>query len=106
MLRPGDKRRAKRDRHDSVVELFGADGALLATGRLADHSETGMSFSSPEKFSVGDGIKARLRLLEKGVLEAEGAVVWARLQAGRQLYGVRFSSVKRVHPTGEFKGER
>lgn len=106
MLRGFDKRRAARDRHDSVVEIFGPGGGLKATGRLADYSASGISFSAEEPFAKGDRFSARLRLLDKGVLDVTGEVVWARRENGRGLYGVRFESVSRVHPTGEFKGER
>lgn len=96
-----DKRRARRDRHDSVIEILGADGGLRCTGRLADFSESGVSFSSVGKFSRGEKITARLRLLHKGVLEVSGEIVWERGHGAGRLYGVKFSSVQNVYPTGE-----
>lgn len=106
MMRPNDKRRAKRDKHDSVVEIFDMSGKLRAAGRLADYSASGISFTSSEEFAKGDKVSARLRLLDKGVLDVAGEVVWVRKENGRALYGVRFDSVKKVHPTGELKGGR
>lgn len=98
-----EKRRARRDNHDSVIELFGDDASLKGTGRLVDYSKSGVSFTSEENFAKGDKLKARLRLLGKGVLDVHGEVVWARLENNRKLYGVRFDSVQNVHPTGELK---
>jgi hypothetical protein len=106
MIRTNDKRRAQRDKHDSVVEILRPDGKLKATGRLADYSASGISFTSDAAFAKGDRFSARLRLLDKGVLEVTGEVVWVRKEGARVLYGVRFESVNRVHPTGEFKGEK
>lgn len=106
MIRTNDKRRAQRDKHDSVVEIFGPAGKLRATGRLADYSASGISFSSDAPFAKGEKFSARLRLLDKGVLDVTGEVVWARKEGARALYGVRFESVNRVNPTGELKGER
>jgi hypothetical protein len=96
-----DNRRARRARHDSVIELFGPDGRLKGTGRLADFSETGVSFSSEEAFSRGEKFSARLRLLHKGVLDVRGEVVWTRGEGKRRLYGVKFDTVNKVYPTGE-----
>lgn len=96
-----DKRRARRDRHDSVIEIFGADGKLEGTGRLADFSESGVSFSSEETFPKGEKVKARLRLLHKGVLDVSGEVVWVRGEGKRRQYGVKFDTVQKVYPTGE-----
>jgi len=100
---PSDKRRARRDKHDSVIELFDGAGKLRGTGRLFDFSKTGVSFYSAEAFAKGEKLKARLRLLGKGVLDVDGEVVWDRQENGRRLYGVKFDSVQTVHPTGELK---
>lgn len=97
-----DNRRARRDRHDSVVEIF-ENGALKCTGRLADFSSAGISFSSDSSFEKGEAARVRLRLLGRGVMDAEGQVVWARKEKGRFFYGFRFDSLKEVHPTGEKK---
>ncbi len=98
-----DKRGARRDNHDSVVEIFDTGGKLKCTGRLADFSTTGISFSSDYAFEKGEKVKTRVRLLHRGVLDAEGEVVWVRRGNNRALYGVKFSSLKNVHPTGELK---
>jgi len=44
-----------------------------------------------------------VRLLGKGVLDVSGEIVWARIEGGRKLYGVKFDSVESMHPTGELK---
>lgn len=97
-----EKRRAKRNRHDSVVEIF-EDGVLKCSGRLVDYSATGISFSSEAAFKKGERLRARLRLLHKGVLEADGEVVWTRGGGAHAVYGVKFDSVNNVYPTGEIK---
>ncbi len=96
-----EKRRARRDKHDSVVEIFDGSGKLKGTGRLADFSLSGISFSSEETFRKGEKLCARLRLLGKGVMEASGEVVWAREENNRRLYGVKFDSLRSIFPTGE-----
>lgn len=98
-----DKRRARRDSHDSVVEIFDQDGKLRCTGRMADFSDSGISFASDGAFEKGEKVKIRVRLLHKGVLDADGEIVWARRVNNRDLYGVKFSSLRNVHPTGELK---
>ena len=98
-----EKRRARRDKHDSVVEILDEGGTIKAFGRLADFSSSGVSFSSEKIFRKGERLKVRLRLLDRGTLEAEGEVVWAREKSGRAVYGVRFSEVRSVYPTGELR---
>ncbi|MDA8131977.1 MAG: PilZ domain-containing protein [Elusimicrobia bacterium] len=98
-----EQRRAERNRHDSVVELLDEDGRLTATGRLSDVSASGIAFSSDREFRKGEKLRARLRLLGRGALEAHGEVVWTRQDKGRRVYGVKFDSVTEVHPTGEKK---
>lgn len=98
-----EKRRDRRDKHDSVVEVMSPKGGLKCTGRLADYSASGIAFSSDSEFSKGEKLHARMRILEKGVLDFTGEVVWVRSEKNKTLYGVRFDSVSRVHPTGELK---
>lgn len=99
-----EKRRASRDKHDSVVEILDEDGAIRATGRLSDFSSSGVSFSSETAFRKGERLRVRLRLLDRGTLEGEGEVVWTRERNGRFLYGVSFSGLRNVYPTGELRG--
>ena len=101
-MRNKDHRRAKRDPHDSAIELFKA-GKLIAVGRLVDFSMSGASFRAELLLAVGDPVRARLRLLEKGTLDISGRVVWSCKKNGANLYGVRFDSIKTVYPTGELK---
>lgn len=98
-----EKRRARRDKHDSVVEILDEAGAIRASGRLADFSSSGVSFSSKTAFRKGECLKVRLRLLDRGTLEGEGEVVWVREKNGGSLYGVRFSGLRNVYPTGELR---
>lgn len=98
-----EKRRAKRNKHDSVVEILAPGGGLRGTGRLADYSASGIAFTSDSEFKKGDRLNARMRVLEKGVLDFTGEVVWVRTENNRTLYGIRFETVSRVHPTGELK---
>jgi hypothetical protein len=98
-----DKRRAERNNHDSVIELFDEKGKFFASGRLTDFSELGASFSIAEPAALPEKFRARLRLLSKGVLEVEAQVVRTRKDRNTTHYAVKFNGVKRVHPTGELK---
>lgn len=100
---PNYKLRAPRDRHDSVGEIFGADGSLLDTGRLVDFSKTGAAFFSMKVMKPADRFRLRVRLLEKGVLDISAQVVWTRKEGAGNLYGLKFESVRQVFPTGEIK---
>lgn len=98
-----DKRQAERNRHDSVIEIFDEKGKFFASGRLTDFSETGAAFSIAGPVKLPEKFRARLRLLSKGVLEAEAQLVRTRKENNVTHYGVKFNSLKRVHPTGELK---
>ncbi len=98
-----DKRQARRDKHDSVIEILDAGGKFSASGRLNDFSTTGASFSVSGAAPLPPKFRARLRLLDKGVLEVEARVVRVTKENNSTLYGVKFDSVKTVHPTGELK---
>lgn len=101
-----DKRRAPRNNHNSVIEIFDAEGNVAATGRLIDFSDVGAAFSVGDPLVMPEKFRVRLRLLERGVLEAEARVVWTRRDKNITRYGIIFDSLSRVHPTGEFKGPR
>ena len=101
-----DKRRAPRNKHNSVIEIFDVEGKVAASGRLVDFSTVGAAFSVGDPLVMPDKFRARLRFLDKGVLEAEARVVWTRRDRNITHYGIVFDSLKRVHPTGEFKGPR
>ena len=90
-----EERRAPRVPHDSVLELFDAEGRLMAEAlKLVDVSSLGASFSTTRLFAKGAKIRGRLRLLNFGVLEIEGRVVRLKERTNSTLYGVRFDSVK------------
>ncbi|MCX5785014.1 MAG: PilZ domain-containing protein [Elusimicrobia bacterium] len=101
-----DKRRAPRDRHDSVIEIFDAEGKVAATGRLVDFSKVGASFSVGNTVVIPAKFRARLRFLSEGVLDVEARVVRTRRERNATHYGIKFDSLTRVHPNGEFKGPR
>jgi len=98
-----DKRQARRDKHDSVIEILDAAGKFSASGRLSDFSTTGASFSVSGAAALPAKFRARLRLLDKGVLEVEAKVVRVTKENNSTLYAVKFESVKTVYPTGELK---
>ncbi|MCM2266966.1 MAG: PilZ domain-containing protein [Elusimicrobiales bacterium] len=98
-----DKRRAPRSLRDSVIEIFDAEGNVAATGRLIDFSDTGASFFVGDPLVMPERFRARLRFLDRGVLDARARVVWMRRDKNMTRYGIAFDSLKRVHPTGEFK---
>ncbi len=98
-----DKRRAQRERHDSVVEIFSPAGKLLDSGRLIDFSATGAAFFSVNAMANGARLRLRIRLLEKGVLDISAQVVWTRKEGAGNLYGLKFDSVQNVYPAGELK---
>jgi len=101
-----DKRRAPRNSHNSVIEIFDVEGNIAATGRLIDFSEAGASFSVGDPVVMPERFRARLRFLDRGVLDVRARVVWIRRDKNITRYGIAFDSLKRVHPTGEFKGLR
>ncbi len=101
-----DKRRAPRSRHNSVIEIFDAEGKVAATARLVDFSDVGAAFSVGDPLVMPDRFRARVRLFDRGVLEAEARVVWVKRDKNVTRYGIAFDSLTRVHPTGEFKGPK
>lgn len=98
-----DKRRAPRDKHDSVIEIFDVEGKVAATGRLVDFSTVGAAFTVGDPVVMPDKFRARLRLLATGVIEVEARVVRTVREKNRTHYGIKFTSLKTVHPTGERK---
>ena len=98
-----DNRRAPRDKHDSVIEILNAEGKFLASGRLTDFSTLGASFSVVNPGALPEKFRARMRFLDKGVLEVEAKVVRVRKEKNATHYGIKFDSVKNVYPTGERK---
>lgn len=101
-----DKRRAPRNKHDSVIEIFDAEGKVAATGRLVDFSTVGASFSVGDPVVMPEKFRARLRFIDKGVLEAEARVVRITREKNSTHYGIKFDSLRNIYPTGELKGPR
>lgn len=100
------KRCAARNNHNSAIEIFSDKGKLLGTGRLIEYSAKGASFCAPEGLVKGPSIRVRLRLFEKGILDVTAEVVWERKDKNATVFGIKFNSVERIHPTGELKGLR
>lgn len=91
-----DKRRLPRRPHDSVVELYDDAGAPAAGAfRLVDVSWSGACFVSTERLAPGRRLTARLRLLERGVVEVSARVVWAKPRGNATLYGLSFEGRRR-----------
>jgi hypothetical protein len=94
-----EKRRAPRARHDSVIELYDADGHLIiGIGRLVNFSNVGICFSSTKVLTKGQKLHARLRLLKEGALEVSARVVWVDKKPGSMFYGLEFDSVQKIQP--------
>jgi len=92
-----EKRRARRVKHDSVLEIFDKGGHLVAgVGRLVNFSAVGACFSTTQILTKGEKLRARLRLLKEGPLEVAARVVWSRKKPNSILYGIEFESVKKI----------
>jgi hypothetical protein len=90
-----EARRAIRYRHDSALELIDdADDKPTEFVRLVDVSSGGMSFSSARPFAKGARIRARLRLLDAGVLVITGTVIRIKEKSNSAVYAVEFDSVR------------
>ncbi|MEK7720846.1 MAG: PilZ domain-containing protein [Elusimicrobiota bacterium] len=93
-----DKRRAPREKHDSVIEIFDAGGKFAVSGRLTDFSTSGAAFSVADPGVIRKKFRARLRLLDTGVLEVEARVVRTRREKNATHYGIKFDSIKNISP--------
>jgi len=94
---PKETRRSPRVPHDSVLELYDAEGRLTAGGvTLVDVSAVGASFTTTRVFVKGEKVRGRLRLLDAGVLEVAGRVVRLKERTNSTLYGVEFDSVRAI----------
>jgi hypothetical protein len=93
-----EKRRSPRNKHDSVIEIFNVEGKVACEGRLIDFSQAGASFSSAVPIVMPDKFRVRLRILDKGVLEAQARVAWMRRQKNVTRYGIVFDSLEHIVP--------
>jgi|SRR5438105_4664838 len=99
-MRPSEKRRAPRADHDSVLEIYDAEGQLIiGVGRLVNFSNVGICFASTKVLEKGQKVTAHMRLLKEGALEATAHVVWVRKKTNTMLYGVEFDSIQKIKPT-------
>ena len=88
-----EKRRAAREKHDTVLDLFDSRGERVAcVATLADISTTGASFRSTQPFVKGAQVRARLRILGKGVLDIAGHIARIKEFSNYTLYGIAFDS--------------
>jgi PilZ domain-containing protein len=95
-----EKRRAPRASHDSVLEIFDAEGNfILGIGRLINFSNVGVCFSSTKVLEKGQKLHARLRLLKEGALEVSARVVWVEKKSNTMLYGLEFDSIQKIEPS-------
>ena len=96
-MKPNEKRRAPRVRHDSVVEILDASGTILiGTARLVDFSKVGLCIAGSLAVSPGDAVHARVRLLREGILEIVGRVVWLRKKPTGCQYGISAESTRQT----------
>ncbi|HAF94708.1 MAG TPA: hypothetical protein DCG50_01475, partial [Elusimicrobia bacterium] len=90
-----NNRRFERQRHNSVLEIYDESGKSIAwTAQLVNFSMGGASFSTTKLLDTGTHIRARIRILTKGVMEISGKVVWGRKKTNSNLYGIKFDSIK------------
>lgn len=98
--KPGKEgRRGPRFRHDSVLEISDDSGRLLVeVARLIDVSSVGVSFTTTHVFAKGERIRAKLRLMNAGVLQITGRVLRVKEKNNSTVYAVEFDSVKGKRP--------
>lgn len=89
-----EKRKTVRAKHDSVLEIYDAQGKLVdAILRLVDLSSEGACFTSTQALPRGARIQARLRLLGQGVLYVAGRILWTKTKGNATRYGMKFDAV-------------
>jgi len=95
-MKYSEKRRAPRAKHDSVLEIYDADGHLIiGIGRLVNFSNVGICFSSTKVLNKGQKLTARVRLLKEGTIEVTARVVWVEKKSNSFLYGIEFDSIQK-----------
>jgi len=98
------KPRAERIKSDSIIESFDESGKkLLWSGKLIDYSATGACFLTEKKFQMGELVKARIRIFNRGCLEISGKIVRGGIKGKLNLYAIKYDSLKEINPTGEKK---
>ena len=94
-----ENRRAPRADHDSIIEVFDADGDLIiGIGRLVNFSNAGVCISTTKVLEIGQKVTARIRLLREGAIEASARIVWSRKKPNSILYGIEFDSIRKIQP--------
>ena len=85
----GNKRRHLRSPCDLLIEIMDRDDRVAALGRVLNLSSAGACITSTADFRRGAPFLARLPMLRKNSNRISGQVVWARLTAGKFMYGIR-----------------
>ncbi len=96
-MEPREMRRSPRAKHDSVVEIFDAEGHLIiGIGRMINFSNVGICFSSTQVLKKGQRLHARIRLLREGALETSAHIVWVKKRPAFMLYGIAFDTIQKI----------
>ena len=86
-----ERRQTPRMSSDLVLEVYNPDGQLVAgVGRLLDLSAQGGRFETVLRLSLGQTVRAHLRLDSEKALEVQARVIWTRAKGPVSLYGVQF----------------
>jgi hypothetical protein len=94
-----ENRRASRSKHDSVLEIYDAEGHfIVGVGRLVNFSKVGVCFSSTKDLAKGDRLRSRIRLLKHGALDISARVMWVKKRPNTNYYGLEFDSVQKLRP--------
>jgi hypothetical protein len=92
-----ENRRAPRQSHNSVVEIYDDAGHSIAeVAHLVDFSNVGACFSTPKVFAIGQRIRLRLRLLREGRLYIRARIIRAEKKTNTTFYGIEFEQVHEV----------
>lgn len=91
-----EKRRARRARTDSRLDMFDAEGRFLAGHtRLVDFSPEGARLVSSVPLSRGQKIRGRMKV-KMGYIQIKGCIVWHRSDPPNHVYGVKFETLERI----------
>ncbi|MCX5785773.1 MAG: PilZ domain-containing protein [Elusimicrobia bacterium] len=93
-----EKRRAARIKHNTVIDILDMEGEVAVSSRLIDVSATGASFSMGDPLPIAGRFGARLRFMDKSVIEVKAHVVWTRKEKNLLRYGIKFDSLRQLRP--------
>ncbi len=96
-----EARRAPRSKHDSVLEIYDANGHFIeGVGRLVNFSNVGICFSSTKDLAKGARLRTKIRLLREGMMEIAAHIVRVEKKLHTNLYGVEFDDVQKFNSNG------